>query len=207
MNERCDMFSLIHGLYEELTYVRERPVALLGVESAGKSSILEWLKHYYSPPKPKTDRPGTLDKVIPTVGLNVAKLLVSSERLLTWDLGGTASLRPIWNRYVDEAEALVWVIDSTDSSRMEDSRTCLKELVERSNLRNSPLLVFANKQDVENAMDPVKISLALDLLADVELRPQCIQPCSAQTGEGIQEGFEWLTNCLKGEVRHGMRIP
>lgn len=201
------MFSLLQGFYDELTYVRERPVALLGVDSAGKSSILEWLKHYYSLSKPQNDRPMMLDKVIPTVGLNVAKLHISSERLLTWDLGGAASLRSIWDRYVDEAEALIWVVDSSNRAQMDDSRTCLKKLVERPNLRNSPLLVFANKQDIDDAMDPVKISLALDLLPDAELRPQCIQPCSARTGEGIQEGLEWLIGCLKEGARHGMRIP
>lgn len=201
------MFSLLHGFYEELTYIRERPVALLGVEASGKSCVLEWLKHHYSPTRPKTLSPESLQKIIPTVGLNVAKLRVSSERLLVWDLGGAPGLRPIWTRYVDEAEAIIWVVDSADPSRLEDSRTCLKEILTRKNLQKSPLLVFANKQDLEDAVDPVKISLSLDLLSDAELRPQCVQPCSTQTGEGIQEGLQWLLSSLKGEAKHGMRIP
>lgn len=205
------MFSLVHGLYEELTYVRERPVALLGVESSGKSCILEWLKHIYSigstNDTTKSSKPTTLERQIPTVGLNVAKLRVGGEKILLWDLGGTPSLRSIWDRYVDEAEALIWVVDSGDRSKLEDSRNTLKQLLKREHLKHSPLLVFANKQDVDDAMDPVKVSLALDLLTEAELRPQCVQPCSTKTGDGIREGLEWMMSSLKGDGKRGMRIP
>lgn len=200
------MFSLLHGMYEELTYVRERPVVLLGVENSGKSCVLEWLKHFFSSSQ-QANGPANLDRIISTVGLNVAKFRVGSEKILLWDLGGAPGLRPIWDRYAGEAEALIWVIDSADRSKLEDARKTLKMLLEKENLRTSPLLVLANKQDVDDAMDPVKISLALDLLSDAELRPQCVQPCSSRTGEGLQEGLEWLISCLKGEVKRGMRIP
>lgn len=266
------MFSLVHGFYEELTYVRERPIALLGVDGSGKSCILEWLKLYFAsassttiipssdtvattsvshddidttkdskdkkdvkdsnnniskkttvasspttnkkfkkpPPSPRPRVvPLNLDKVIPTVGLNVAKLRVAGEKALVWDLGGVAALRSIWDPYVTEAEALIWVVDSADRSKLGDSRDTLKQLLTKSNLKHSPLLVFANKQDVDDAMDPVKISLALDLLMEAELRPQCIQPCSSKTGHGIREGLEWMMSCLQrgAEVKPGMRIP
>lgn len=201
------MFSLLNGFYEELTYVRERPVAVLGVESSGKSAILEWLKHLYSSSRPQTSAPTSLQKLIPTVGLNVTKLYVSAEKLLIWDLGGAPPLRPIWDRYVEQADALIWVVDSADDGRLADSRDSLKRILDSNNLRHSPLLVFANKQDLENSADPVKISLALDLLSDAELRPQCIQPCSAQSGEGIRDGVEWLVSCFRGDAKNGMRIP
>lgn len=188
--------------------MKERPIALLGIDSAGKSSILEWLKLYYPLKRtPSIDRPTTLEKISPTVGLNVAKLRTPNDALLVWDLGGAVSLRPIWERYVQEAEALIWVVDSSDHARLDESRDVLKPLVARPNLQKSPLLVLANKQDKDEAVDPVKISLALDLLPDSELRPQCIQPCSADTGEGIKEGVEWLLSSLQGDAKHGMRIP
>lgn len=270
------MFSLVHGFYEELTYVRERPIALLGVDGSGKSCIQEWFKLYFASASSKTIIPSSsapdattsvsqddieavkdskdskdakdsdnndndtknatmaksspttnkkykkppssprtrvvplnLDKVIPTVGLNVAKLRVAGEKALVWDLGGLPALRSIWESYLTEAEALIWVVDSTDRSKLVDSRDTLKQLLTRSNLKHSPLLVFANKQDVDDAMDPVKISLALDLLMEAELRPQCIQPCSSKTGHGIREGLEWMMSCLQrgAEVKPGMRIP
>lgn len=203
------MFSLVQGFYEELTYVPERPVALLGVEDSGKSSILEWLKLYFpSTRKPKVERPSSLQKITPTVGLNVAKLRLQNERLLVWDLGGARALRPIWERYIDEAQAVIWVVDSTDNERMVESRDALKKLISsRPHLKHSPLLVFANKQDLENAMDPVKVSLALDMLSDAENRPQCVQPCSAETGDGLKDGIEWLVKSFGDDAKIEMRIP
>lgn len=204
------MFSLVQGFYEELTYLPERKVALLGVESAGKSSILEWLKVYLTKdarPNAVVPKPSSLDKMNPTVGLNVAKLRTAGEKLLVWDLGGAKALRSIWERYVEEAEAIIWVVDSADEGRLEDSRDALKKLVAREHLMHSPLLVFANKQDREDAFDPVKISLDLDLLSDAEKRPQCVQPCSADSGEGIREGIQWLMANLQGNLKLEMRIP
>lgn len=222
------MFSLFNGLYEELTYVRERQVLLLGVENSGKSCILEWLKQINSSSSSSqstpaasassdvhsnntngttTKPPPSLRRVIPTVGLNVAKLKVNGEKLLVWDLGGVKSLRSIWERYINEAEILIWVIDSSDPSKFDDSKQTLKQLLKHEHLKQMPLLVYANKQDLSNAIDPVKVSLTLDLLMEAEIRPQCIQPCSTQTGQGIQQGFEWLLSCLKGDSKPGMRIP
>ncbi|PXF47878.1 ADP-ribosylation factor-related protein 1 [Gracilariopsis chorda] len=203
------MFSLVQGFYEELTYVPEHPVALLGVEESGKSSILEWLKLYFPSTRRanRVERPSSLQKITSTVGLNVAKLRLPNERLLVWDLGGARALRPIWERYIDEAQAIIWVVDSTDTERMDESRDALKKLISRPHLKHSPLLVFANKQDLENAMDPVKVSLALDMFSDAENRPQCVQPCSAETGDGLKDGIEWLIKSLGEDAKIEMRIP
>lgn len=188
----------------------ERKVALLGLESGGKSSILEWLKAFLSKhasPNALVPRPRLLEKMKPTIGLNVAKLRVAGENVMLWDLGGTKALRSIWERYVEDAEAIIWVVDSCDEGRLEDSREALKKLVARPHLTNSPLLVYANKQDTAAAIDPVKISLALDLISDAEKRSQCVQPCSADSGEGIREGIDWLMSSLQGNKKLEMRIP
>lgn len=204
------MFSLVQGFYEELTFVKERKVALLGLESAGKSSILEWLKAYLSKDATsdvRVQRPRSLEKISPTVGLNVAKLRIAGEKLLLWDLGGAKALRSIWENYVTDAEAIIWVVDSCNEQHLGESREALKSLVTRPHLRHSPLLVYANKQDAETAVDPVKISLALDLISDAEERSQCVQPCSTESGEGIREGIDWLMSSLQGNAKLEMRIP
>lgn len=188
------MFSLVQGFYEEITYVPERKVALLGVESAGKTSVLAWVRASY---EGRSARQAGLESVTPTVGLNVARLKTGPERLLLWDLGGAKALRPIWERYVEDAEALIWVVDASDATRLEESASCLRELMSRKHLIHSPLLVLANKQDADDAMDAVKTSLALDLLSDAEMRPQCVQPTSAVTGQGIREGVDWLLQHLR----------
>lgn len=199
-----EMFSLLQGFYDEATYVPERRVVLLGVGGAGKSALLECMKKLCTDwGKSDTSEPPALpaqrlSSLAPTVGLNVAKLETGNERLLVWDLGGAAQLRSIWRRYVEDAEALVFVVDATAAEDvMADARDSLRGLLKSESLVHAPLLVFANKQDLENAIDPVKTSLALDLLSDAEMRPQCVQPCSAATGSGIREGLEWLVHRLR----------
>jgi small GTP-binding protein len=225
------MFSLLRGFYEDVTFVPERRVVLLGVGSAGKTTLLECLKLHFpttaaakaAATKAMTEankskavamsaKAGAstesitialrltnekIASIAPTVGLNVAKLSTGPENLLVWDLGGTKALRPIWARYVADAEALIWVVDASDPQSMNESRTCLRELLDDTPLSNAPLLVYANKQDAGDVLDAVKTSLALDILSDAEFRPQCVQAASAVTGVGIREGLDWLLYRLR----------
>jgi small GTP-binding protein len=200
------MFTLLRGFYDEVTHVPERRVVLLGVEGAGKTALLECLKSYYAAGGTSASArlpalsAARLAAIAPTVGLNVARLPTGGESVLVWDLGGAAALRPIWRRYVADAEALIWVVDATaECAAVSDARNCLRALLKEPSLAHAPLLVFATKQDLPGAMDPVKTSLALDLLSDAELRPQCVQPCSARTGAGVCDGMDWLVDRL----RHG----
>jgi ADP-ribosylation factor related protein 1 len=123
------MFTLLNGFYEELTFVPERRVVLLGLQSSGKTALIECMKmHYLRKPNhglfssvsSRAGKPGLptgkLKALTPTVGLNVARLPTGRENVLVWDLGGAEALRPIWERYVSEAEALIWVVDSSDSA-------------------------------------------------------------------------------------------
>lgn len=198
------MFTLLQGFYNEATHIPERRVVLLGAEGAGKTAILECLKLLFSrnggsgPSSSPALAESKLARLSSTVGLNVARLPTGQEKLLIWDLGGAKALRAIWRRYVADAEALIWVVDATSEPvALDDARDCLRNLLKESSLIRAPLLVYSAKQDKEDAMDPVKTSLALDLLSDAELRPQCVQPCSAKTGSGISEGIEWLVDRLR----------
>lgn len=54
-----------------------------------------------------------------------------------------------------------------------------------------PVLVFANKMDVKDAMDHVEVSEGLGL-AELSDRPWHIEASNALTGEGLDEGVKWL---------------
>lgn len=58
-------------------------------------------------------------------------------------------------------------------------------------LAGVPLLLFANKQDLLNALPPDEVTDALGL-HNIRDRVWHIQPCSAKTGEGLSSGMEWL---------------
>lgn len=113
-----------------------------------------------------------------------------------WDLGGQRAIRTYWNQYCENTGALVYVIDSTDEDRMEEAGSELQKMLNDGALqRDIPILVLANKQDLMNSLSVQEISSVLQL-ADIQNRPWHIQPCSAKTGEGIEEGFDFLVPFL-----------
>jgi len=113
-----------------------------------------------------------------------------------WDVGGQREIRPYWRNYMDNTDALVYVIDSADRARLEEvNQELSKLLTEEDKLAGVPLLVMANKQDLLSALSAADISVGLNLTA-IRDRPWQIQACSAKSGEGVQAGFEWLVKCV-----------
>jgi len=60
-------------------------------------------------------------------------------------------------------------------------------------LRDAKLLVFANKQDLPNAMPVAEITQKL-ALNSLRQRSWYIQATCATSGEGLYEGLDWLAN-------------
>ena len=114
-----------------------------------------------------------------------------------WDLGGQTSIRPYWRCYYPNTDAIVFVVDSADVERMSVAKGELAAMLEEEELRDSILLVFANKQDQKGALNAQQISDALDLPL-VRNRQWSIQETSALQGKGLFEGFDWLVSCIKG---------
>jgi signal recognition particle receptor subunit beta len=56
-------------------------------------------------------------------------------------------------------------------------------------------LIFANKQDLPEAMSEEEIIGKLNL-GDLKCHTWHIQKCSAMSGEGIDEGLDWLHSKL-----------
>lgn len=74
-----------------------------------------------------------------------------------WDIGGQREIRPYWRNYYTDTDALVYVVDSADEMRVQEVKENLQELLAEELLNLVPLLVFANKQDLETALDAPEI--------------------------------------------------
>lgn len=129
--------------------------------------------------------------------LTTNKLLRTSIQFQVWDLGGQTSIRPYWRCYYPNTDAIVFVVDSADVERMNVAKGELAAMLEEEELRDSILLVFANKQDQKGALNAQQISDALGL-PEVRNRQWSIQETSALQGKGLFEGFDWLVSCIKG---------
>mmetsp|Transcript_17775 Transcript_17775/g.32172 ORF Transcript_17775/g.32172 Transcript_17775/m.32172 type:complete len:180 (+) Transcript_17775:84-623(+) len=158
---------------------KEARILMLGLDNAGKTTILKKLSEE------------DISHIMPTQGFNIKSVVHDGFKLNVWDIGGQKTIRPYWANYFESSDALVYVIDSSDERRLQESGQELKELLAEDKLGGIPLLVFANKQDLLQAVPADTISDTLQL-AQIKDRTWSIQACSAKAGEGLQEGMEWL---------------
>uniref|UniRef100_A0A183TFS8 ADP-ribosylation factor-like protein 3 n=1 Tax=Schistocephalus solidus TaxID=70667 RepID=A0A183TFS8_SCHSO len=152
---------------------REIRILSLGLDNAGKTTILKQLASE------------DIAHVSPTQGFNVKSVVTQGFKLNVWDIGGQRKIRPYWRNYYDNTDVLIYVIDSSDDARFEETGEELFELLKDEKLKGVPLLVLANKQDLVNAASADGLSEGLGLTS-IRDRKWQIQPCSALSGEGLQ---------------------
>ncbi|KAK3757414.1 hypothetical protein RRG08_008351 [Elysia crispata] len=173
------------GLLSLLRKLRSNPdlelrILLLGLDNAGKTTLLKVLASE------------DITHITPTQGFNIKSVQSKGFKLNVWDIGGQRRIRPYWKNYFENTDILIYVIDSADRKRFEETGEELTELFEEEKLAGVPVLVFANKQDLVNAARSSEIADGLNLNS-IRDRAWQIQPCSAVTGEGVKEGIEWMT--------------
>ena len=158
---------------------QEARLLVLGLDNSGKTTILKKLSDE------------DITQIMPTQGFNIKSLMHEGFKLNVWDIGGQKSIRPYWRNYYDQTDALIYVVDSADKRRMEETGVELQQLLDEEKLSHVPLLVLANKQDLLNALSPAELTAELGL-NELRSRTWNIIACSAKTGEGLNEGLEWL---------------
>ena len=80
-----------------------------------------------------------------------------------WDVGGQDKIRPLWRHYFQNTQGIIFVVDSNDRDRIVEAREELQRMLNEDELRDAILLVFANKQDLPNAMNAAEINDKLGL--------------------------------------------
>lgn len=171
-------------LFSNLFGHKEMRILMVGLDGAGKTTVLYKLKL------------GEVVTTIPTIGFNVETVEYKNISFTVWDVGGQDKIRPLWRHYFRNTEGIIFVVDSNDRSRISEAREVLQRMLNEDEIRNAVLLVFANKQDLPEAMSAAEITEKLGLHS-IRQRPWFIQATCATSGEGLYEGLEWLSNSLK----------
>ncbi|KAJ5088884.1 hypothetical protein N7456_012500 [Penicillium angulare] len=109
------MYHLAKSLYTYATSKEEYSVLLLGLDNAGKTTLLTQIKALYQPRTDGTPAPGpNPSKTVPTVGQNVSTISLPDMNLKIWDVGGQITMRGLWQSYYTSCHAIIFVVDSAD---------------------------------------------------------------------------------------------
>lgn len=177
------MGMFISKLFDKLSAKKDCRILMVGLDAAGKTTILYKLKL------------GEVVTTIPTIGFNVETVEYKNINFTVWDVGGQDKIRPLWRHYYQNTQGLIFVVDSNDRDRVVEARDELNKMLSEDEMRDAILLVFANKQDLPNAMSAAEITDKLQLNS-MRNRQWYIQSTCATSGDGIYEGFDWLSKAI-----------
>jgi len=90
-------------------------------------------------------------------------------------------------------------VDSNDRERIWESKEILFDTLFDDLMATPYLLVYANKQDLPNAMSPSEVLEQMGLHTLPKEITWHFQPCCATTADGLIEGLNWLASVL---VKH-----
>ncbi|KER27838.1 hypothetical protein T265_05196 [Opisthorchis viverrini] len=139
------MGQMFSNLFNRLFGKKEMRILMVGLDAAGKTTILYKLKL------------GEIVTTIPTIGFNVETVEYKNISFTVWDVGGQDKIRPLWRHYFQNTQGwsdlvnlicvgLIFVVDSNDYERIGEAREELSRMLNEDELRDAVLLVFANKQ-------------------------------------------------------------
>ncbi|KAL7530451.1 hypothetical protein ACHAXR_003507 [Thalassiosira sp. AJA248-18] len=96
-----------------------------------------------------------MNRIRPTLGQNLAKLDLCGCKCSLFDLSGAEKMRPLWDRYYRDTDAIIYVVNAADTSfsnlqqsRREFERLCQNDALQRRVQCGLPILIFANQLDV-----------------------------------------------------------
>ncbi|KAL7711729.1 ADP-ribosylation factor [Entamoeba marina] len=172
------MGNFIYGLFSKN---KDAKILMAGLDAAGKTSIFYKLTI------------GENVQTIPTIGFNVETVDYKNIHFTIWDVGGQKFIRSLYRHYYEGTHGIVFVLDSSDLDRIDEVKEVLKDIVEDDTTRNAPLLIFANKNDLPNAMNVNDVVKSLGLNS-IKNRLWYCQTSSAINGDGLYEGLDWLSD-------------
>lgn len=159
-------------------------IIMIGLDNAGKTQILYKLKL------------GDTITTIPTVGFNVETVSYKWVNLVVWDIGGQDKLRTLWRHYYEGLNGLIFVIDASDRERIREAIESLSTELVQPQMQKAPILILANKQDIEGAISAEELTDVLHTLFKGHDRNFKVFETVATKDIGIIQGIDWLFNEL-----------
>ncbi|XP_022685384.1 ADP-ribosylation factor-like protein 2 [Setaria italica] len=158
---------------------KEMRILMVGLDNSGKTTIVLKIN-------------GEDTSVIsPTLGFNIKTIKYHKYSLNIWDVGGQKTIRSYWRNYFEQTDGLVWVVDSSDVRRLDDCRA------ELHNLLKEEVYFYSCTVGRLTRLPSFQV---LNLEVMDGSRHWKIVGCSAYTGEGLLDGFDWLVQDIASRI-------
>ncbi|KAL4472889.1 hypothetical protein ABPG72_020623 [Tetrahymena utriculariae] len=176
-------------------YKKNGKILFLGLDNAGKTTLLRRLKD------------GRLVQHDPTLGSHTEELVLGNVRFKAFDLGGHEAVRKTWKNYFASIDGIVYLVDSSDRGRFEESKVEFNKIIQTKELEKVPIVILGNKIDIQSAAseDELRINFGLanssqigiEKITEIDGRPIELFMCSVSKKIGYADGFQWLSKFLK----------
>ncbi len=193
--EKQERKTTVESPQESVVGRNKFSVALLGLERAGKTSLVKKLLKQE-------------DIVVrPTYGVNLENYQYRDLNFTCFDLGGHQPFRlSLWKKFIERADGVIYLVDSADHARFDESKQTFWHYINFAK-QSSPVLFLSNKSDLTNAKELSEVNEAFELDKFLRnLRPFNIKKCSALTGQGVYEAWDWLVDVLCGAQQWKVKI-
>eukprot|EP00093_Oithona_nana_P009350 09350.XXX_232462_231136_1 [CDS] Oithona nana genome sequencing. len=163
---------------------------MLGLDNAGKTCTAKMLVGE------------DLETVAPTIGFSKVSTKYKGFNVTIYDLGGSKSFRGIWPKYYHEVHGFIFVVDSADDQRLDETAEVFQDILKDDKVKGKPILMLCNKADIEEAKDEVHVVNVLNVekLVNVAKCPTRVEPSIATKNNGIKDGFKWLVKSVIANI-------
>ncbi|XP_064652853.1 ADP-ribosylation factor 6-like [Lineus longissimus] len=170
---------------------KREQILVLGSQNGDESEILDWLKNG----EDEIELQGHYWRYVQEKSISYNGVYVWHPPGLS--SGGRCSDRMFMPMFFRNAMAVVYVINSSDSQAVKRAEFELADYRGDKNLKDVLIIAIATKQDNPDAKSPKELEEILN--EGHQASPIKVFPVIVDTGEGINECFDWVIEKVAGK--------